>query len=277
MNKNIITIILLGLFFASYQEKAIAQVSPQEQIFAERVAMLAIDNKCHFFDGNERRALNAFMLQVRGTLLRSGSLDARVGLIMKQAMGGIANKSCNDPLITQEVARAKKAHKSWRLQMNANFAGPHRVWYASRAGLDNWRAWQDVGDGIRIGFVLAQNGLVFGVETPSTNVATMRVFWRDIKRLGPPKANMGLFSLPRMGTITQNATKLLPAVSKLRLDSPPRTGILALFPNDVTRSVVALDPRDCFEVEIVEKNGAVKKYIVEVGDIIAAFALGAEI
>lgn len=277
MNKKIISSFLITIFFSFYQENAIAQVSPQEQIFAERVAMLAIDNKCHFFDGNERRALNAFMLQVRGALLRSGSQDARIGLIMKQASAGGQNKSCNDPLILQEAARVKKAHKSWRLQMNANFQGPNRVWYASRAGLDNWRAWQDVGDGVKVGFVLAQNGLVFGVETPSLNVATMRVFWRDMKRLGPPKANMGLFAPPRMGTFTQNATKLLPAVSKLRLDSQPRSGILALFPNEVTRAIVALDPRDCFEIEIVEKNGYVRKYIIEVGDIIAAFALGAEI
>ncbi|MBN8649382.1 MAG: hypothetical protein J0L55_15615, partial [Caulobacterales bacterium] len=269
MNKKLITSFIIFIFATSYQEKANAQVSPQEQIFAERVAMLSIDNKCHFFDGNERRAINAFMLQARGSLLRNGNSDARVGLIMKQAMGGIANKSCSDPLIVQEAARVKKAYKSWRMQMNASFAGTNRVWHASRAGLDNWRAWQDVGDGIRIGFVMAQNGLVFGVETPSLNVATMRVFWRDTKRLGPPKANMGLVAPPRMGTITQNATKLLPAVSKQRLDSPPRIGILALFPNDVTRSIVALDPRDCFEVEIVQKNGAISKYIVEVGDIIA--------
>lgn len=270
------SIICIFTSLFNYQTTS-AQVTPQEQLFAERVALLAIDNKCHFFDGNERRAINAFMLQVRGHLLRNGTSDQRVGLLMKQASMGVANKNCSETLVVQEAARVKKAYRSWRMQMTANFVGPKRTWYASRAGIDNWRAWQDVGDGVKVGFVLAQNGLVFGVETPSLNVATMRVYWRDTKRLGPPKANMGLFTPPRTGTFTQNATKLLPAQSKKTLDGPTRKGIIALFGNDVTRAIVALDPRDCFEVEIVEKNGMVQKYIVEVGDIIAAFALGAEI
>ena len=50
-----------------------AQVSPQERLFADRVAILALNDKCHIFDDGEKRALYAFMMQARGNLLKMGT------------------------------------------------------------------------------------------------------------------------------------------------------------------------------------------------------------
>lgn len=253
-----------------------AQVSNEERLLAERLALLTIDTKCGFFNGNERRALNAFMLQVRGSLLRAGTPDNRVGLIMSQAKNAAASKACNDSIVVTEVARAKKAYLGWKGQYIAEYKGTHRVWKASRAGVDNWRAWQELGSGVRAGFVLAPNGLAFAVETPSLEVATMRIYYRNAQLLGLPKGNTNLKPPPRSGTYSENAASILGAQTKLRVDSKPNKGTLAVFSNSVTRNIVALDPRDCFEIEIVNRTGGVTNYIVEVGDIITAFALGAE-
>lgn len=260
--------------FAPFQ--TFAQVSNEERLLAERLALLTLDKKCGFFNGNEKRALNAFMLQVRGSILRAGTPDARVSLIMSQAKNAAAQKPCNDPVVVSEAARAKKAYLGWKGQYIAEYPGPNRVWKASRAGVDNWRAWQELGGGVRAGFVLAPNGLAFAVETPSLEVATMRVYYRNSQLLGLPKANTNLIPPPRAGTFNENAASILGAQTKLRVDSKPNKGVLAVFSNQVTRSVIALDPRDCFEVEIVNRQGGVSKYVVEVGDIITAFALGAE-
>ncbi len=255
---------------------AVSQVSNEERLLAERLALLTIDKKCGFFNNNERRALNAFMLQVRGFLLRGGATDARVGLIMSQAKNAAALKPCNDSVVQNEVARAKKAYLGWKGQYIAEYKGTYRSWTASRAGVDNWRAWQELGNGVRAGFVLAPYGLAFAVETPSLDVATMRVYYRNSMLLGLPKSNTNLKPPPRAGTFSENASSILDAQTKLRVDAKPNKGIMAVFSNDVTRALVSLDPRDCFEVEIVNKKGGISFYVVEVGDIITAFALGAE-
>lgn len=272
--KRAASFFLFAVFIAS---SASAQVSPAERLFAERVAMLSLDARCNYFSPQQRRALNAFMMQSRGALLRGGTAINRLNLIAAQARGGVAQKQCNDPAITAEVMRAKRAHSAWRLQMVANFPGPKRVWTASRAGVDNWRAWQELGNSARAGFVLAQNGLAFGVETSTIGIASARLYLRDSQKLGLPSANTNLRPPIRSGTNSYSPAYILPAQTKAKIDNPPRNGTLVLFSDNVTRAIVNLDPRDCFEIEIIKRDGVIEHYIIEVGDVIAAFALGAEL
>lgn len=266
--------VFAALFCAS---TAIAQVSPSERLFAERVAMLSLDARCNYFSPEQRRALNAFMMQSRGALLRQGTAIERLNLIAGQARGGVATKACNDTSIINEAGRAKRAHSAWRLQMKANFPGTKRVWHASRAGVDNWRAWQELGNSARGGFVLAKNGLAFGVETQTIGIASARIYLRDISKIGLPVANSNLRPPIRSGTNSFAATLIVPAQSKATVDSAPRAGTLVLFPDNVTRAIIGLDPRDSFEVELIRRDGQIEHYVIEVGDVIAAFALGAEI
>lgn len=272
--KTITAFLAASIIFAS---NAQAQVSGEERVFATRAAMLEIDRRCTLFNPQQRRALNAFMLQARGSILRAGGDAARLSLISSQARQGVATKPCNDAEIQAEAERIRRAHSGWRMQMLAEFPGIRRNWVASRAGVDNWRVWQELGSGVRAGYVLARNGLAFGVETPSLDVASARVYLRDVSKLGLPRSNSNLQPPPRMGTKLYNATAIVPAQTKAKVDSATRSGTLVLFSDEVTRAVIAADPRDCFEVEIISRNGTASRYIVEVGDVIAAFALGAEI
>ena len=273
-NYRFIATLFAALFLNT---SASAQVSAPERLFAERVAMLSLDARCNYFSPEQRRALNAFMMQSRGALLRGGTQISRLNLIASQARGGVAAKACNDSVIVAEAARVKRAHSAWRLQMKANFPGLQRMWYASRAGVDNWRAWQELGNKARGGFVLAQNGLAFGVETQTIGIASARIYLRDVAKIGLPLANSNLRPPIRSGTNSHTATLIVPAQSKATVDSAPRAGTLVLFPDNVTRAIISLDPRDCFEVELIKRDGAIEHYIIEVGDVIAAFALGAEI
>ena len=58
--------------------------------------------------------------------------------------------------------------------------------------------------------------------------------------------------------------------------SPASWIILIIFSKDLNQQLLGLDPRECFEIELVTRNGIVEKYLVEVGDMLPAFALGAE-
>lgn len=277
MNKFFSILAIFTIAASVPTAKLSAQVSPNERLFAERLAMLSLDARCHFFTPEQRRALNAFMLQSRGILLRGGSDIGRLNLIASQARAGAASKSCNSAQVTAEAARVKQAYSGWRMQMSANFPGVSRAWFASRAGLDNWRAWQDLGQSVRAGFVLAGNGLAFGIETPSTNIASGRIYLRDQSKIGIPTRNTNLQPVIRAGTVNYNATFIGPAQTKRSVDGPTRIGTLVLFPDVATRAIIALDPRDCFEIEIVARDGSISRYVVEVGDVVVAFALGAEI
>lgn len=265
----------MALFFLTGPTKA--QVSGEERVFAERVAMLAIDGRCNLFTPQQRRALNAFMMQARGSILRAGGDIERLNLIAYQSRNGVSTKSCTDTEIVNEAARIKRAYSAWRMQMIAEFRGTARSWTASRAGVDNWRTWQELGQGARAGFVFAPNGLVFGIEVPIQNIGTGRIYLRDVRRLGLPRANTNLIPPARSGSNVYNATAFAPAQTKNSVHSAPRGGVLVVFSNEVTRAIIALDPRDCFEIELVTREGRTNRYIVEVGDVIAAFALGAEV
>jgi hypothetical protein len=51
---------------------------------------------------------------------------------------------------------------------------------------------------------------------------------------------------------------------------------MLIFPDETTRAVLHADPRDSFEVEITSRTGQITRMVVEVGDIVAAFAFAAE-
>jgi|GEM_PF-3558870 hypothetical protein len=275
ISKTYASIIIIAAAFVASPINA--QINGEERVFAERVAMLSVDARCNLFTPQQRRALNAFMMQARGSILRSGGNIERLNLIANQSRNGVATKACNSNEIKVEADRIKRAYSAWRMQMTAEFPGAARSWKASRAGVDNWRAWQELGNGARAGFVFAPNGLVFGIEVPRQNIGTGRIYLRDARRLGLPRSNTNLVPPARSGANVYNATAFAPAQKKDRVYSNLADGVMVVFPNEVTRAILSLDPRDCFEIELVSREGRISRYIVEVGDVIAAFALGAEI
>jgi hypothetical protein len=160
--------------------------------------------------------------------------------------------------------------------MTATYQGPVRTWQVDRTGMDAWRAVQETGGGIRAGFVANGQNLSFGVETPDVNASAARLFLRDASRLGDPSYRGRLVVPLRVGTIAHVASIKRPADSRARIGLPPRAGTLLVFTNETTRAVLFADPRDSFEIEITSRTGQITTTVVEVGDIVAAFAFAAE-
>ena len=245
------------------------------RLFAERTAMVRLDTQCRLFTAEERIGLTAFTAQARGALLRAGESDARVAGLERTARDAASRRACTETVVTTEAARVRRAFQAWRTQMTAAYPGTVRTWNASRAGVDPWRAWQELGGGVRAGFLRTETGAVFAVESPDTALASARLFLRDPRRLGPPAAG-GRLQVPlRAGTIAHTAAARRAAVTKVRVEAAPRAGTLLVFADATTLAVSQADPRDSFEVELVSRTGAVRTVVVEVGDITAAWATAA--
>lgn len=265
-----------SILFCTLPQASFAQVSPHERLFADRVAILAINDKCHIFDDGEKRALYAFMMQARGNLLKMDIDDQRIRLLAAQAKNGAYAHQCNEPLIQGEIERVKKSYKSWRMQISTDYQGSVRTWHVARGGVDGWRAYQDIGNNIKAGFVVKDNAMSFAIESVNTNYSTARIYFRDIKHYQVPRTNGKLMAPLRNGALSANASQIDKAITKERVNSKPRNGILISFSKDLNQQLLGLDPRECFEIELVTRNGNVEKYLVEVGDMLPAFALGAE-
>jgi hypothetical protein len=255
---------------------AMAQVTSLERTFGERAAMLVLDQRCNLLTSGPRRALGGFTAQARGAALRAGAAPSHLNLIAAQATAAVATKSCTDPAVRAEADRVIAAHKGWRSQMNAEYRGTVRQWRVDRSGLDSWRAVQETGGTIRAGFIGNGTTLAFAVETPDMNAASARLFLRDATRLGPPGIVQRLAVPLRAGTTIHVAAQRRPANTRVRIATPPRAGTMLVFPNATTRAVLTADPRDSFEIEITSRTGQITRTIVEVGDIVAAFAFAAE-
>lgn len=264
------------LFTAALTTPAVAQVTSLERTYGERVAMRALDQRCNLFTSGPRRALGGFTAQARGAALRTGAQPSQLNLIARQANAAVQTKSCTDPAVRTEAARVIAAHKGWKAQMTAQYPGLVREWRVDRSGLDSWRAVQETGGGVRVGFIGMNNMLAFAVETPDVNAAGARLFLRDASRLGAPLAGQRLMVPLRVGTSIHVAAARRPADTRARIATPPRAGTMLIFPNPTTLAVMTADPRDSFEVEITNRTGQVTRVIVEVGDIVAAFAFAAE-
>jgi hypothetical protein len=252
-----------------------AQSAPgqgQARLYAERAAMVALDRRCGLFDPDERVALTAFAAQARGSLLRAGASDASVAGYRQSAETAAARRACTDALVVSEAARVKRAHGAWRTQMTVSYPGLARSWTGSRAGVDAWRIWQDLGQGVRAGFLRTASGVVFAVEAPDTGLASARLHLRDAARVGQPRAGGRLVVPLRAGTRAHTAALRRPAETRPALGQPPRSGTLMVFADTTTRAVIAADPRDSFEIELVSRSGRVQTVVVEVGDIAAAWA-----
>jgi hypothetical protein len=253
-----------------------AQVTPLERTYAERVAMRVLDQKCNLFDVGPRRALGGFTAQARGGALRAGISQGQLSLVANQATQAAAAKPCTDATVRGEAARVIAAHKGWRAQMTGAYPGTLRTWLVDRTGKDSWRAVQELGNGLRAGFVASPTGLSFALETPGTLVSGARLYLRDASRIGWPSAGQRLVVPLRVGTTAYVAGTIRAADTKERIGLPSRTGTMLVFNDEATRAVILADPRDSFEVEIIERNGRVVRAIVEVGDVVAAFAFAAE-
>ncbi len=254
----------------------LAQVSPLERTYAERVAMRALDQRCNLLELGPRRALGGFTAQARGAALRAGANQTQLTLIASQASHAAAGKSCTDAGVRAEANRVSAAHKGWRAQMTGAYLGNARTWLVDRSGKDSWRAVQELGGGLRAGFVASPGGLQFALETSSLGVSGARLYLRDAMRIGPPAAGARPSPPLRVGTTAFVAAGSRPADTKERIGLPPRAGTMLMFNDAATRAVILADPRDSFEVEIIGRNGQVERGIVEVGDIVAAFAFAAE-
>lgn len=243
----------------------------------ERTVMSAADDRCGLFAPDLGSALDAARLQARGAALRSGTSDARVTAIERQARARAATVACASPDVSTAAARVRDAFEGWREVGRMDFPGERQGWIADRASSREpaWRLRQDA----RVGFERATLG-IGGTHTASAMVATVegpppasaRLLARHLIR-SPRPLTAGALSTrgPRgSGARVFLAEARTPAPVGLRSGSARATTFR--FPAAAVEALSGLDARESVAVEFADAQGRVHTAWFEVGDFAAGRA-----
>src|SRR5262245_51685391 len=100
---------------AIFATSAFAAPLPQAAagLFAERVALLAADQKCALLAPPVRGALSATTTQARGAAARDGWTDARLDQVSTRASEMGRARACDDNLLAQAAQSAKAGYAGW--------------------------------------------------------------------------------------------------------------------------------------------------------------------
>jgi hypothetical protein len=276
------SIALAGLFLAgSLGFAAPASAAPLSNaaagLFAERVALLAADQKCALLKHPERVALNATTTQARGIAIRDGWTDTRLDEVSGKASQLGRARACNDSVLGQAAQSAKAGYLAWARMFQMELPGQARVWRVRRTqDLDGWMMWQDLGaarfglrtDGRDVELQLSLPGIVNPVST--------QVFVRDRTRAPRPFLDVpGVVRTSGLAAAVppraMASSWLARAVSIERLkDKPVRTNIV--LPAQLFAEMGSLDPRESAEIVLAFSNGRTERYYVEIGDLAVAQA-----
>jgi hypothetical protein len=256
------------------------QVSPTN--YRDRLAMVFLGRRCALLQADELLAVTAFAAQSRGEMLRAGMTPAVLDGHRDIVLAGTRKRSCDDPEIVAEADRVRRTYSGWKMIMRSDLPGHARAWAMNRSGLDGWRVWQVLAgedlapDHVRAGLIRhTDGGIRFALEVPDASVSAIWVHLRDRSVLPVRGGAVGLTAPPRAATIQLNGSEKLPAITRPRAATDPRSGTLMVFGEAETRQIVRADPRDAFEVEIVRRDGSHSRHVVEAGDIVVGYAFAA--
>jgi hypothetical protein len=246
-------------------------------LFAERVALLAADQKCALLKRPERAALSATATQARGIAIRDGWTDTRLDEVSGKASQMGRARTCDDAVLTQAAQSAKAGYLAWTRMFQMELPGQARIWRVRRTqDLDGWLMWQDLNaarfglrsDGTNVALQLSLPGIVSPIST--------QVFIRDRARAARPF--LGVPGLVHASGLAGAAAPRAMAASWLASaihiervkDKPPRTVIV--LPAQLFADMGALDPRESAEIVLTYGQGRIERYYVEIGDLAVAQA-----
>lgn len=241
-------------------------------LFAERIALLAADQKCALLAAPERVALAATTTQARGAAARDGWTDTRLDEVSARASVMGRARACNDGVLAKAAQSAKAGYRGWAKTFAIDLPGPTRAWRVRRApDLEGWMLYQDIA-AARFGLRSVGDQATLQLSLPGAAAPiSAQVFVRDRTRAQRPFLNVpGL--VPASGLAAAAAPRAMATswlASAIRIervkDKPPRT--LIVLPAQLFADMGALDPRESAEIVLTYGGGRIERYYIEIGDL----------
>ena len=248
-----------------------------EDVYANRTAMMSLDQRCGLFTGPLRTSLALSRVQARNAGLRAGISAARMRAVEESANMRAGSIACTSPVLKVEADKVRSAFSAYGRILRLDFPGRFGDWKADRTVLDTrqdggrW-ALRETGvspdpSGSRLG-LLAYNGrtALFVSRTAGATPASARLVLRDPERAPDPYLPGPLTPPPRsVSSIFYGAS---------RIDAP-EGGVGFLFSDAAAQALALLDPREPVVVEFVYPAAGgerVEKVLFEVGDFAPAAA-----
>lgn len=254
-------------------------------LYVERTAMAAADQRCGFFDASLRAALEAGRIQTRNAALRGGATADDLSRADARARASARTVICDSEAVSAAAAHVRNAFAGFAKLRQITYPGETADWRADRtasAEVHRWRLAQQT--------EFAGGQMVFGLAGRDTRPVLLalasfegaeapygaRLVLRDSRRAAQPYLDLRgdrdlSRRLPPVGALRAYSAE---ARSKAGLDLRPESmtsGWAFRFPAESAERLAALHPREAVAVEFLFTQGApVRRVYVEVGD----FAVG---
>jgi len=256
-------------------------------LYIERTAMAAADQRCGFFDASLRAALEAGRVQTRNAAMRSGATPAQLAKADAHALASAATVVCDSEPVTEAAAHVRSAFQGFARLRQITYPGETADWRADRtssAEIHRWRLAQqsDFAGGEMVFGLAGRDGapvlLALASFADGRTPYAARLVLRDDSRAARPYLDLRgdqdlARRLPPPGA---RRTYSAEARSKAGLDLRPEemgAGWAFRFPAEAAVRLAALDPREAVAVEFLFSQGpAVRRAYVEVGDFAAGRA-----
>jgi hypothetical protein len=247
--------------------------------FAERWAMLEIDQRCGLLAPPVREALVATAAQARAALYRDAWSDRAVAELEVAAVAAARTRACADPRAAAAAERARLGFTAWARTHALDFPGAERVWRARRTPdpAGQWKLSQRLGGSGAPTFGVRE---VDGRERLSLRVAAPQgvappamaaLVVRDPARAAALVVGLpGLTStgLARGAPPPGSARSFLASARRIETEGASRA-VWFDFPDAAFAALLALDTR---EAALVRLDGGPAPLLLEIGDLAAARA-----
>lgn len=276
----------MGLIGAAALAAPAAALAQPADLYLERTAMIAADERCGLFTPEVSAALAAATAQARGAALRAGADPKTLAVLAAQARDHVARLDCRSRDVTVSAARVQEAFAGYQRVTRMTYPGDVADWRADR-GLGRaprWRLAQDVAFGAdRMTFGLAgregASGLIaVAAFADGQTPYAARLVLRDAARTLGPYLVAGGKSAPlsrKLPPRTATRGYLAEARSEADTELLPRgaeSGWAFRFPVAAAQALADLDPREGVAVEFLFPGERVRTAYVEVGDFAAGQA-----
>lgn len=278
----------LAVSAATLVATPVAWAQHADEVFAERTAALALDERCELFGRGQRAALHAARLQARGALLRSGVEPGRLNEFETMVRDDTAAQDCDATETREMQAAVADAYEAYLRIPSMHFPGDVYAWDANRttyASEADWVMQQDTGE-LMAGLTAIDGQIRFTIATQMAGrFSGVVLVVRDPEQepdLYDPTLG-GIFQPPEEApwarwTPPDRARRLIWASERVRgepieaLTGDAQAHVFR-FPDSAAHALTALDPRESVRIDYLDLEGKpVLSSYFEVGDFGAALA-----
>jgi hypothetical protein len=271
-------LLLTGLVLAAAPALAAETADVSAGLFAERTALLAIDDKCALLARPVRAALTATTIQARRGALREGWSDARLDGVSQRAGEAGRDRACDDPIVLAAAKRAEAGYEGWARTQAIDLPGAARTWRVRRTpDPAGWILVQDVG-AARFGLrrVGDRDELVLVAPLTASAPGSAQLYMRDRARTARPFLNVpGL--APSRGLAAAAvphgmAASWIASARRVERDKNGASRLVFVFPISLLNEMGALDPRESAEIDLMQDRALAQRLYIEIGDLAVARA-----